>query len=33
MAGELASLLKDLWHALGRESAVAADWPARSKVA
>ena len=33
MAGELASLLKDLWHALGRESAAAADWPARSKVA
>jgi len=33
MAGELASLLKDLWHALGKESAVAADWPARSKVA
>ena len=33
MAGELASLLKDLWQALGRESAAAADWPARSKVA
>jgi recombination associated protein RdgC len=33
MAGELASLLKDLWQALGRESAAAADWPARIKVA
>ncbi len=33
MAGELASLLKDLWLALGREPAAAADWPARSKVA
>jgi len=33
MAGELASLLKDLWQALGKESAAAADWPARSKVA
>ncbi len=33
MAGELASLLKDLWHALGKESAEAAEWPARSKVA
>jgi len=32
MAGELASLLKDLWHALSEESA-AADWQARSKVA
>src|SRR5712675_2091454 len=31
MAGELASLLKDLWLALGREPAAAADWPARSK--
>jgi recombination associated protein RdgC len=33
MAGELASLLKDLSQALGKESAVAAEWPARSKVA
>ena len=33
MAGELASLLKDLWFALGKESAAAAEWPARSKVA
>jgi recombination associated protein RdgC len=33
MAGELAGLLKDLWQALGTESAAAADWPARSKVA
>jgi recombination associated protein RdgC len=33
MAGELANLLKDLWHALGKESAAAAEWPARSKVA
>jgi recombination associated protein RdgC len=33
MAGELANLLKDLWQALGNESAAAAEWPARSKVA
>jgi recombination associated protein RdgC len=33
MAGELSSLLKDLWHALGKEAAEAAEWPARSKVA
>jgi recombination associated protein RdgC len=33
MAGELASLLKDLRQALGSESAGAAEWPARSKVA
>jgi recombination associated protein RdgC len=33
MAGELASLLKDLSQALGNESAAAAEWPARSKVA
>jgi recombination associated protein RdgC len=33
MAGELANLLKDLWHALGKEPAAAAEWPARSKVA
>jgi recombination associated protein RdgC len=33
MAGELASLLKDLTQVLGRESAGAADWPARTKVA
>ncbi len=33
MAGELASLLKDLTQVLGKESAGAADWPARSKVA
>ncbi len=33
MAGELASLLKDLWLALGKESVPAADWPVRSKVA
>ena len=33
MAGELANLLKDLWQVLGKESAAAAEWPARSKVA
>jgi recombination associated protein RdgC len=33
MAGELASLLKDLTQALGSPAADAADWPARSKVA
>jgi recombination associated protein RdgC len=33
MAGELANLLKDLWHALGKEPAAAAEWPAQSKVA
>jgi recombination associated protein RdgC len=32
MAGELASLLKDLTQVLGRETA-SADWPVRSKVA
>jgi recombination associated protein RdgC len=33
MAGELANLLKDLTQVLGKESAGAGDWPARSKVA
>jgi recombination associated protein RdgC len=33
MAGELASLLKDLTQALGNQAAGAAEWPARSKVA
>jgi recombination associated protein RdgC len=33
MAGELAGLLGDLWGVLGKESAGAAGWPARSKVA
>ena len=33
MAGELASLLKDLTQVLGKDSAGAADWPVRSKVA
>ena len=33
MAGELASLLGDLWQVLGKESAGADGWPARSKVA
>jgi recombination associated protein RdgC len=33
MAGELANLLKDLWQVLGKESAAAAEWPVRSKVA
>ena len=33
MAGELAALLKDLAQVLGKESAAAAEWPARTKVA
>jgi len=33
MAGELASLLKDLTQALGPQAAGSAEWPARSKVA